>query len=312
MITPRPCLPGPAIFPAYAYVVDAPWADPLAFRWVVPNEELVSNGQTVGNVQFGEMPRTNVRINGGQINPGDNTHNGQVQSVPTWHHVSIEVDGELAYRVAEFPDGPGAEMNNANRSSMLKARIQVAMGASRVREFDFDIGAGVEFVVRGHWVNWVKALIPDPTQPPPVQPGVIVTDPHALRTVLTTAVYCTTLPTFYKNPLTYSQAFTMGGGVTSWSMPVVADAREVMLTIDTFSPDEVIASIQFEYAFGDVSEPSYGALAVPSIDVGRVTIPINAGTSPVVPIPGQANSMRIVVPGGAPTAIANVVQILNV
>jgi len=240
---------------------------------------------------------------GWSLHPGDQTENPQ--PVGVWHHVSIEP------REAMLPVGTtiqgidtSAIESRGNRASMLKARIKLSMGNGRTRDFDFDVGAGVEFDVRCYAVLGIDALVPDPAGGGLV-PEDIAANPFALGTIFTTAVYCGASNSHEKNPLTYTQSFIVGVGPNGLTMPVMPTARSVIVMINTGAPLE----IDFVYIFANPILPSNDSPTAPFVSIATLTIDGAATTSPIVPIPGNANAMVVSSPEGQTQV--TIVQILN-
>lgn len=307
------CPPPCPLQNAFKYLVYAPSANPFAYRWIPAMERAFD---LIGQVSYVDAPRSIMGSTGAQIHPGDNmtTVDQSATSCGIWHHISISVPGEVATPVGqEQPQAPEVQ-STGNFSSMLKARIVLDLGNARQRTFDFDIGAGVEFDVKAYWVNEIKVLIPDPNDPPPSLPDVIVEDPHQLATVLTTAVYAASVPQGYKMPLTYSQLFLLApGDAAEVFMPVMPDAREVAFYTSESQVAAGGALLEFIYLFENLREPVFNTFA-PSdfVRVGSVVLPAGASNTDRVLIPGQANAMRITRTFGSDNTAVNVVQVLNV
>lgn len=297
-MTRHPPLPS-----AFDYLVLAPSANPFLLRWAPPGTRQGQSPVIGSGYDQVRAPRT-VEMRGGySMHPGDQTENPQ--PVGTWHHVSIEP------REAMLPPGTSivgidasAVESRGNRASMLKSRIKIAMGNGRTRDFDFDVGAGVEFDVRAYAVLGIDALVPDPDGGG-LTPEEVSSNPFALGTIFTTACYCASSNSHEKNPLTYTQSFLVGE--TGLTMPVMPIAREVYFLIDNV--DAAPLTLDFIYGFTNPILPANATPTFPFVELGSVTIPAGSTTSPTVMIPGDANAMVLSAPGGQ--AIVTIVQILN-
>lgn len=286
---------------AFDVVVVAPLANPFLLTWRPPGPR--RNQPVVVGSGYSQVksPTSMPMQTGYSMHSGDQTPNPQ--PVGVWHHVSISARETL------HPVGTTIEGLNliglpdiGIPSSMLKARIRLALGNGRERSFDFDVGAGVEFKVRAYGVYGIDALVPDPEGGGAI-PEDVEANPRALATFLTTAVYCGVSNSHEKNPLTYSQAFELEDN--SAFMPVVAGARQVQV----FSDQEGPITIEFLYAFGNPLSPSY-TIPTDSAIISYFQIPAGETNSPIVFIPGNANAIAVRTAPG--TTRLNIVQILNV
>ena len=297
-LTRHPPLPS-----AFDYLIVAPEANPFLLIWNPPGNRLGRN-QVVGS-GFSPVNRLgSITGSGGySMHPGDQTENPQ--PVGVWHHVSVEP------REALLPPGTspiGIDMpaveSLGNRSSMLKARIKLQMGNTRSRDFDFDIGAGVEFDVCCYAVHGIDALVPDPAFGG-ITPEDVPNPRLTLATILTTAVYCGASKNHTKHPLTYTQSFVVGEN--GFTMPVMPAAREVIFMLDSSAAAPV--DIDMIYMFTNPILPTNVVAPIPFVQIASVTIPTGSSTSPIVPIPGNVNAFTI--SGTDGTSIITVVQILN-
>jgi hypothetical protein len=160
----------------FDYLIVSPSANPFLLRWGLPTQNM-RGGVAGSGFKMVTAPRSNTPMHGGHsIHPGDQTANPG--PVGVWHHISIEPKELLVPLGTSIDDVIDATVveSRGNRASILKARIKLSMGNARTRDFDFDIGAGVEFDVRCQAVLGIDALVPDPTGPGGI-PEAIVADP---------------------------------------------------------------------------------------------------------------------------------------
>jgi len=295
-LTRHPPLPS-----AFDYLVVAPLANPFLLRWAPPGDRLGQSPVAGSGYAQVVAPRTMPMRGGWSMHPGDQTENSQ--PVGTWHHVSIE-PREAMLPVGTTIEGVDASAieSRGNRASMLKARIKLSMGNTRTRDFDFDVGAGVEFDVRCYAVLGIDALVPDPAGGG-LTPEDVTANPFALGTIFTTAVYCASSNSHEKNPLTYTQSFLVGE--TGLTMPVMPAAREVIVMSDTVGPLE----IDMVYAFTNPILPANETPAFGFVTIATLTIPAGSTTSPIIPIPGNVNAFVVNPLEGS--AQITIVQILN-
>ena len=283
---------------------------PYTFRWIRPNERTEGD---LGTVDYVKTPGTvTQRLNGATIHDGTNRV-GQNPPLGKWHHVSIAVNGEIMID-AELPrpEAPAVVAPAGNLSSLLKARIRLAMGTSRERTFDFDIGAGVEFDVACYAVQVLEVLIPDPNLVVAGAPVAQGSPPAAfqLASVLTPTIYFTSLrPEGFRQPLTYTVP-TVIPGAADFFIPRVAGAIQIEVGVD-----DILAAVD-----GLVVDFLY---VPPVLPVATFTAPTSfflldsvglAASSRRIPrilIPDTANAFRLRRTGGDET-IVNFIQVLNV
>lgn len=291
-------------------------ANPFALNWVPPN--MIIGGTPAGEVfPLGRtIPLPNLSS---VIHPG----NGGATTIDNshWHHISIGVDGEFIFPFDAQPDNVDRiAQSNGNRSTLLKARVTLAMGNSRTRFFDIDIGAGVEIDVKCRAVAAVEALVPDPTSIPTIVPEGFEAPPGGSQfaVAVTTTVTTCSAPKVHRACAKYSQAFFIDPTATPTQanglMPIFPDAQEIQL----FASDVIAAAGsvtgQFFYLL-DQLVPSYITMAPPpppAAPMGDIVSAAGQANTIVDMIPGNANA--IVVSRGAATdnTTINVVQILNV
>lgn len=298
---------------AYEYLVVG-IANPFALNWVPPNTLFTT--ATGAPAQAGQVYPLGKTMplpsDAGVIHPGDGG-NRPAGTSSDWHHISIGVVGEAIF-LGPPPDNAAAFAQNGNPSTMLKARITLSMGNSRVRRFDIDVGAGVEIDVRARAVISIEALVPDPTSlegvPFPDALGEGGVSAFTFAVALVATVYCGCCPQGYKMPVTYSQSFFLAGGGADVTMPIVSDAREIELFAS--DPAEAEPAVVGEFVY--VPEIVRAAIGVPAVSapMGDVVSPPGETSTRRVIIPGNANA--ILLSRGAETdgTTINVVQILNV
>ncbi len=299
---------------AYEYLVVG-IANPFALNWVPPNTLFTTpSGSPAQAGQVYPLGKTMpLPSDAGVIHPGDGGHK-PAGTGADWHHISIGVIGEAIF-LGPPPDNAAAFAQNGNPSTMLKARITLSMGNSRVRRFDIDVGAGVEIDVRARAVISIEALVPDPTSlegvPFPAALGEEGISMFTFAVAVVATIYCGCCPQGYKMPVTYSQPFFLEGGSLGALMPVMFDAREVEIFASDAGEDPAPA-VTAEFAY------------VPAIIRPTLTVPISfAPMGDVVSPPGESSTRRVIIPGNANAIIVNrgaetdgttinVVQILNV
>ena len=296
------CVPFGNIVLAYEFMVSG-LANPFALRWVpvgtifggAPAGEIVATGRTVPVPNAANL-----------LHPGDGGHvTGDIQR---WHHISISVQGEAIFPAATVPDRPEGAAGNGHHSSIVKARITLALDNSRKRTFVADVGAGIELDVRCRAVEMIEALVPDPTSLPLGLPGTLA-DPFTFFAIITTCVTTCDVPQGYRVPAKYSQSFFLLPGSLTWTMPVVEAAQEVeIISTDGLvaPPGPTVAS--FLYVQTPNLEPSPGT-PIPSVPLGDFGAPLGRGPRT---IPGTANAIRVARPPGDPAGPVTIIQLLNV
>ena len=296
------CVPFGNIVLAYEFLVSG-LANPFALRWVpvgtifggVPAGEIMALGRTVPVPNAANL-----------LHPGDGGRTtGDVQH---WHHISISVQGEAIFPSAAVPDRPENTAGNGHHSSIVKARITLALDNSRTRTFVADVGAGIEIDVKCRAVEMIEALVPDPTSLPDGLPPPLA-EPFTFFAIITTCVTTCEAPQGYRMPTKYSQSFFLNPGALTWTMPVVEAAQEVeLLSSDPFDPPVGPTVGTFLYVRTADLDPSVGTPpnAVPIGDFGAP-----AGRGPRT-IPGNANAISVERPLGAAAGPVTVIQLLNV
>ncbi len=309
------CFPLSApLISALDVLVVAPVANPFLLDWVPPGQR--PQGPIVPGSGYHDVVSPRVGIlqqRGYALHPGDQTNNPQ--PVGTKHHISIEPRETYPPLGTTLTQEGGIDASVVeslgNRSSILKARIKLEMGNSRQRDFDFDIGAGVEFSVTCYAVLGIDVLIPNPAGPGGV-PEDLGPSLTALASIFTTAVYCSPTHGTHRAPLTYTQSFALEGGgegIDAAVMPVMPAARAVQL----FMQDAVSASgVELIFGFTPTFPivPALGAPTFPVVPVGSAAIPAGQSNTSIVLIPGDANVMMI--RGAAGSVTGTIVQTLNV
>lgn len=194
------------------------FANPYATNWIPATiEQVWALGKTT--------PLPNV---GAILHGGDGGR--RTDDIERWHHISISVQGEVIWRteLGRPANVDRVATSIGTPSTMLKARITLNLGNSRNREFDCDIGAGVELDVKCRSVVSVIPLVPDPdslpeTFPENLQPG------FEFAVAVTTCVTCGTAPQGYRCPVTFTQPFFFVGTQIVGFMPVMPEAQEVQV-----------------------------------------------------------------------------------
>lgn len=302
---------------ATKYIVRSPLASPGAFRWILPNQPRSAN--PIGGVDYVASSMPTRRANGAIIHDGSQgvAQNGLYGK---WHHVSIEVDGELMIDAAlPPPDPPAVQDAKGNQSSLLKARIRLGMGNSRVREFDFDIGAGVEFDVACYSVLSIEVLIPDPEEggsfDPPFtdESGVPITAPALqLATVLSPTVYYTTYSGRQHNPLTYTTPTLLDATNPVWLIPRVSESVAITGGINAIAAAGSTVLVDFVYVPSLLSEVLPGSTGFPPFFIlDTVAVPTGSSRIPQSLIPGNANAFLVRRTIETTSTLVNVVQVLN-
>lgn len=309
--SPWPC--NPLNPDAMKVIVRSPIASPYAYRWILANDRRLALGDSV---DFVAEPQTIAQtLNGAQIATGTD-HVTANQPYGKVHHVSIAVDGELLDPIGSEIRQPPEVSALGNRSSLLKARITLGMGNARIRKFDFDIGAGVEFDVKAYKIKNIEVLIPDPRVPilnaellvpPPSQPE------GQLSTLLTTTTYFTTIATGQHNPLTYTVPLILAGEEqASWMVPRVADSVAVTGGVNAF--DDAASGgviVDFIYVTGGLREVVFGP-PFPNFSIlDQVALPAGSSRLPHTLIPGNANAFLVRRTFETASTLVNVVQVLN-
>ena len=296
---------------AYKWICYLPIFSVYAYQWIPANQPTIPES---GDLLFvKEASPSNTSGNGAIIHFGTQWI-GQNAVMGKWQHVSIHVNGELALPVGSPEPPPHVVQSTGNRSSALKARITLGMGAARIREFEFDIGAGVEFDVACLAINKLELLVPDmrvdiPVEPPPVgeDPG-----PLQLATVLTPAIYFTTISGRQHNPLTYTVPVVMSADAPSWLIPRVRDS--VAITGGTDEAGLLAGGIivDFVYVPGGVQQTTSGPPFPPFFVLDQVALPPGSTRIPQTLIPGNANAFIIRRTFETDDNVVNLVQVLNV
>lgn len=280
----------------------APNANPFALGWVPA-------GSNVNGVKIGETRQVNGRnitsIGSGSLHVGDSDG---ADLRPSWHHVMMEPRGEVFFDPdAEIPTSDES-VSLGNTATLLKARIEIAIGNGRRQSVDFDILAGVDFSLAALHVLKIEALVPDPSSIPEVPPDVPT---RSIATVVSTGVYRGLPPRGSRQTLTYSQVFFLVGELQAF-MPVVPAAREVEIFCDQPAVANNSLVVDFLYMLGNPIATTVSATP-PFTDfymVGSVNVPINARNTARVTIPGQANVIHVTA-SGLTSPIVNIVQSLK-
>lgn len=296
---------------AYKWWLTLPLVSPYAFRWIPANDPRVQPAS--GDLFFvKEASPSATSGNGAIIHFGDQRL-GQNTPFGKWHHVSITVNGELAVPVADAPPEPPEIQSTGNFASLLKARITLGMGAARVREFEFDIGAGVEFDVAAYSVNKIELLVPDPRVVIPGEPPPVGDDPGPLQlgTVLTPTVYFTTQSGRQHNPLTYTVPVVLSAAAPGWIIPRVRDSVFISAGTDEFQDLAGGAFLDFLYVPGGLREATFGPFP-PFFVLDTIALPAGSTRFPQTIIPGNANAFAVRRAFESADTVINVVQILNV
>ena len=280
---------------AYKYLVRIPLVSAFAFQWILANQGRLDLGDSVDYIKALVATRG---ANGAVIHAGTERL-GQNAPFGKWHHISIEVDGELLYDATTDPRLEASEVQSTgNRSSLLKARITLDLGNGRQRDFDFDIGAGVEFDVACYAVSKLEVLIPDPrvavpNDPPPVPPPAVALQS---ATVLTSTIYLATQQSHVAQPLTYTVPLIIANDPGAAFVPRVPDSVEVTGGTDEFIATAGGAIIDFLYRPGGLRQVEYATSprAPASFFVlDQIALPAASTRFPRVLIPGNANAFRV-------------------
>lgn len=309
-------MPLSALSEAYEYLVIGR-ADPFALRWI-PVLDFITDPITGLQVQVGEIfplgrttPTPGVAS---AIHPGDG--GARTADVHHWHHISIGVKGEAIYPVEDPPANIDREAeSHGNRSTLLKARVILMMGNSRTRQFDIDVGSGVEIDVKCRAVVGVIALVPDPTSIPPGEPSDLTDPIREFAVALVATVSTCEAAKSHRVQAKYTQSFfidpTATPPQTTAVMPIMPDAQE----IEIYS-DDVIAGAgsvvgQFIYGLENRIDASYTPPTA-SVPLGLLQSLPAQGHVPVATIPGDANAILLTRGAADDNSIITVVQILNV
>ncbi len=285
---------------------------PYTFRWIRPNEQTEGS---IGSVDYVKVPGPQAnRLNGATIHDGTERI-AQNPPMGKWHHISISVDGEIMIDAELPPPNPPQVVAPAgNLSSLLKARITLAMGTGRMRTFDFDIGAGVEFAVACYAVNVLEVLIPDPTLSVPNAPAAQGSPPVAfqLASVITPTIYFTVVGHKERHPLTYTVPTVLSADPNDeFFIPRVADSIEIEVGVDETQAGADGLIVDFLYVN-------------PVLPVATYTPPASffvldsvglAGSSRRIPrtlIPGNANAFRLRRTFATDETVVGLIQVLNV
>ena len=286
---------------------------PYTFRWIRPNEQAEGN---IGTVDYVKVPGPQAqRLNGAVIHDGT-PRIGQNPPMGKWHHVSIAVNGELLID-AELPppNSPDVVAPAGNLSSLLKARIRLAMGTGRERTFDFDIGAGVEFDVACYAVNLLEVLIPDPTLEVPNAPIAQGSPPAAfqLASVITPTIYFTPqLPEGFRQPLTYTVPTVLSADPNdNFFIPRVAGAIEIEVGVNDTQAAVDGLIVDFLYVPPVVPVATFVAPASFFL-LDSVGLAASSRRIPRILIPDTANAFRLRRTFADDDTIVNFIQVLNV
>lgn len=285
---------------AYKVIVRVPLVSPYAFRWMLGNDPRDDVSDTITYVRD---PSTvgKLGLNGAVIHQGTERLFANPAS-GKYHHVSVSVDGEVAYPLSVEELQPPQVQSVGNRSSLLKARITLDLGNARRRTIDFDIGAGVEFTVSCYSISSLEVLIPDPRVEIPNELGPQGDQgPFQLATVLTSTIYFTQWSSGPKNPLTYTVPLSFGGTITEAFVPRAADS--VLVTAGT-TPGSAV-SVDFLYVPPGFREVAYAAPTSYYI-LDSVTLLPGQSRLQETTIPGNTNAYRV-----RGDSFVNIVQILN-
>lgn len=290
---------------AQKVLVRVPLVSPYAFQWILANNPRDDIGD---NVIFVHEPRAvDLGLNGAVIHTGTERL-AQNPPLGKWHHVQIDVPGELATAADTEPPEPPEVQSTGNRSTLLKARITLDLGTARQRQFDFDIGAGVEFDVACYAVSRVEVLIPDPrvaidnAPPPEGQAG-----PFQLSTVLTTTIYWQLYGRSPIQPLTYTVPAVAAEGTLF--VPRQPTAVAITGGIDAVAAAAGEVVVDFLYVPDGFRQAQYSAPASFFV-LDQVAIPAGSSRFPRTVIPGNANAFRVRFEGGAATQ-ASLIQVLS-
>jgi len=303
---------------SYLYLVRVPLVSPYAFRWVLQEPRTPE----LGSLTFvkDSSPSAPHSGNASILHMGDERV-AQNSPFGKWQHISMSVDGEVAHPVDESVLSPSAIRTRGSRSSLLKARLTLAMGTSRVRYIDFDVSAGVEFDVAAYSVQKIEVLVPDPRVDIPNEPDPIGDDPGPLQleTLLRSSVYFTLGSARQHNPLTYTVPVILAGEAqASWLIPRVADSVDVTGGIDAIAADGATVMLDFVYvpdwatAPNGVAEVLFGPPFPPFFVLDTVVVPTGSSRFPRTTIPGNANAFLVRRTIESDDTYVSVVQILNV
>ena len=291
-------------------------ASPYTFRWVLANQR----GQgvaTVGAVDWvSGRAQSFIGADGARIHDGT-SRLAQNTPIGKWHHVSVEVDAEVFTPLDEAPLNPTQIRQQGNRSSLLKARIEVALGTARIRTFDFDIGSGVDLDVAAHAINWIEVLVPDPAEdarpPSDPQPVGAALGERKIESVLTTTAYFTTGSPAQRQPLTYTVPVYLSNGnqETIMYLPRVSASIEVELVTDEqqAAADGII--VDFIYVPNVLPAATYIQPSSYFI-LSSVGLPRNSHRIPRTSIPDGCNAFRVSRLFGSDDTSSSLIQILNV
>lgn len=297
-------------------------ASPYTFRWVLPAIALPTTPPTppIGAVDF--LSGANVTANRVQGAHGATIHDGNAriaQNPPLgkWQHVTFEVDGELMTPLEDPPLLASAIQGHGNRATLLKARIHLGLGTGRVRSFDCDIGAGVEFDVAAYQINGIEVLIPDPSDDatPPITPTPVGQTPldRKIETVITVGAYFTAgSPQGFRQPLTYTVPVVLAANMQqNFFVPRVAGALEIEAMADEQQAAADGLIIDFIYVLDQLAEATF--TAPPTFFVlSSVSTPGGSHQIPRTLIPDQCNAFRIRRTFAGNDTGASFIQVLNV
>lgn len=259
-------------------------ANPFATRWIP--------AATIFTHQTDLTPRE-----GALVHPGNSPETDRPEPNRWWHLVcqgSEAFFDEAAIDLATF-DPWNLALNFGMPSTMLKIRIKLGLGWSKVRVLDVDVGAGVQLLLSSKWVNSVEVLVPDPSSVPPNLPEAIITAPRDFATLLRTRISCELAPAGGRS--VYTQAFFLTDAVVFAVMPIVASARDVQIYAAT--PFPMGTTAQF-VQIRDTPFIASVSAAPPSafVPLGTIDTPTTSTETPRSLIPGNANAILISSGGG--------------
>ncbi len=309
-------MPLAALSEAYEYLVIGR-ADPFALRWI-PVLDFVTDPVTGLQQEAGEIfplgRTTPIPGVGSAIHPGDG--GARTADVHHWHHISIGVKGEAIFPIgSEPPNIDRVAESHGNKSTLLKARVILAMGNSRTRSFDIDIGAGVEIDVKCRAIVGIIALVPDPTSIPPNEPDELETTPREFASAVVVTCSTCEAPKNHRICAKYTQSFfidpTALPAQSTAVMPIMPDAQEIELYVDDVVAGAGSVAGQFIYGLENPIVASYTP-PVASIPIGLLqSLPFQAHV-PTATIPGDANAILLQRGASTDDSVITVVQILNV
>ncbi len=290
-------------------LVEVPEVNPFAFQWILANNR--RDDDVGSNVTFVKAPRSlHQGLNGAVIHMGTERL-AQNPPLGKWHHVSMDVAGELMTDAGATPPATSDVQSIGNRSSLLKARITLDMGTGRQRDFDFDIGAGVEFDVACYAVSKIEVLIPDPRVAIPTDPPFQPTLPtQQLSTVLTSTIYFLLYGTHQRAPVTYTVPAIITGAPGDMFIPRQPDAVALSFCVDSVAVLAGDFTVDFIYVAGGLPQATYVAPGAFTV-VSQVSTPAGFSCVPQTLIPGNANAFRVRRFDGALSPRLSIIQVLN-